>query len=253
MQDHARFHWPLPVVGEPSPAPSPAVLEQLSRVSAATACAQLNRLGVRRTFIEGPRPMLAGQRIVGPALTLQFMPQREDIAAGGDQEYIEKHTALWKVFDAVQPGHVLVIQAFGAPRTGCLGEMLLRYFRNQGGAGVVLDGRVRDAPKLPALGVPIWSMGVTPHYASQDELFPWAYNVPIACGGVLVLPTDLVIADDDGVVIVPGRLAEDVITGAAETEDWESFSRRRIDDGGRLDRYYPLDDEGRREFQEAKR
>ncbi|WP_328997337.1 hypothetical protein OHA18_23050 [Kribbella sp. NBC_00709] len=221
-------------------------------MSSATACAQLHRLGVRRTFMQGPRAFRTGQHVVGPALTLQFMPQREDIAGGGEQEYVEKHTALWKVFDAVQPGHVLVVQAFGAPGTGCLGEMLVRYFRNRGGAGIVVDGYLRDTPKLGALDIPLWSHGGTAHYASQDELFPWGYQVPIACAGVLVLPSDIVIADDDGAVAVPISLAEQIVESARATEDWEAFSRERIDAGGRLDRYYPLDEEARREFDHSR-
>lgn len=252
MTEAAPFSWPLPVTGTPPPLPEPELVDALRSVSAATACAQLDRLGVRRTFMRGPRPFRTGQQIVGPALTLQFMPRREDIAGGSEQEYIEKHTALWKVFDAVQPGQVLVVQAFGAIGTGCLGEMLVRYFRNRGGAGIVVDGYLRDTPKLDALRVPLWSRGGTPHYASQDELFPWGYNVPIACGGVLVLPSDIVVADDDGAVVVPARLAEQVVSAARATEAWEAFSRERIDAGGRLDRYYPLDEDARREFEHSR-
>jgi regulator of RNase E activity RraA len=143
------------------------------------------------------------------------MPQREDVASGMSQETIERGTALWAAFEAVERGDILVIQGYASAHTGCLGDMLARYFRRKGGAGIVADCPVRDTGKVRELGVPIWCTGSTPHYASQSELFPWAYDVPIACGGVLVLPGDIVIADDDGAVVVPHRLALAVIEHAS--------------------------------------
>lgn len=183
-----KILWDLPVRGDPYAVPDSEVLAALAPVSSATACAALHKMGVRRTFISGHVPLIPGQRIIGRALTLQFMPQREDIASGIEQEYTERNTALWKVLEATRPGDVLVVQAFGAVRKGCLGEMLIRYFRNQRGAGIVVDGRTRDTPKVRNLGVPICSMGATPHYASQGELFPLGYEVPVACGGCSSFP-----------------------------------------------------------------
>lgn len=241
--------WDIPVRGEmPSPA-DPDLVHRLADIGSATACARLHAQGIRRTFIDGPTPMAPGQRIVGRALTLQFMPQREDIADGVSQEYIERSTALWAVLDEVQPGDVLVVQANGSHTTGCFGDMLVRYFRLRGGAGIVVDGRIRDVPRVTKLGVPIWSTGATPHYASQSELFPWAYNVPVAVGGVLALPGDLVVADDDGAVIVPRQRAERVIEAAAEHDAWEVFSRKRIDEGAPLRDYYPLNETTRHEYE----
>jgi regulator of RNase E activity RraA len=188
--------------------------------------------------------------VVGPARTLQFMPQREDIASGTGEEYIERRTALWAVFDATEPGDVLVIQAWGATHTGCVGEMLVRYFGGRGGAGIVVDGRTRDSGKTRDLPVPLWTTGSTPHYASQTELFPWAYDVPVAVGQALVMPGDLIVADDDGAVVVPQALAEQVLELASRHEDWEEFSRERLAAGGALSKYYPLDEDARAEYEE---
>lgn len=243
------FRWPLPVRGAPYDRPSPETIAALKGVSAATACATLHNLGVTRTAIIGPRPLRQGQRIVGPAVTLQFMPQREDIASGLEQEYVERHTALWEVFDTVEQGDVLVVQAFGSVETGCLGEMLVQHFENLGGAGIVVDGRIRDAPKVAGIDVPIWCTGVTPHYSSQTELFPWGHGVPIACGKVLVLPGDIVIADDDGAVVVPTSFAQQLVDASQSHEDWEAFSRERIAAGGSLRDYYPLTEATRLEFE----
>lgn len=181
------------------------------------------------------------------------MPQREDVASGLAQEYVERHTALWAVLESVRPGDVLVVQAYGSAFTGCLGDMLVRYFKRRGGAGIVVDGRIRDAPRVRELGVPIWCTGYTPHYASQSELFPWAYDVPVAVGGVLCLPGDLVVADDDGAVVVPRDSVDRIVSNAADHEEWEAFSRRRVDEGARLSDYYPLTPQSREEYETWRR
>lgn len=242
--------WELPVRGaDPGPA-DPALVAGLATVSTATACAKLHQSGIRRTFVEGPKPLVGGQKVAGRAVTLQFMPQREDVASGVAQEYVERSTALWAVLEEIQPGDVLVVQAYGSAFTGCFGDMLVRYFKRKGGAGIVVDGRIRDSPRVSQLDVPIWCTGVTPHYASQAELFPWAYHVPVAVGGVLALPGDLVVADDDGAVIVPRRKAPDVIDAARDHEEWERFSRSRLEEGARLSEYYPLTPDTRAEFEQ---
>ncbi len=241
--------WDIPVRGPEPAATDHELVSRLHGVSAATACARLNSQGISRTWVDGPTALRPGQKVVGRAITLQFMPQREDIADGVTQEYIERTTALWAVLDEVQPGDVLVIEARGSHTTGCLGDMLVRYFKQRGGAGIVVDGRIRDVPRVSELEVPIWSTGATAHYASQTELFPWAYNVPVAVGGVLALPGDFVVADDDGAVIVPRQRAESLLAAAAEHEAWEVFSRRRIDEGAPLRDYYPLNETTRQEYE----
>ena len=249
-QGDTNVVWPLPVRGEPFARASAETIATMHGISAATACAKLNGLGIRRTFVQGPTALVSGSRVVGSALTLQFMPQREDVASGMSQEYVERNTALWAVLESVQPGDVLVVQAWGSTFTGCFGDMLVRYFKKRGGAGIVVDGRIRDAPRVRELGVPIWCTGTTPHYASQSELFPWAYDVPIAAGGVLCLPGDLVVADDDGAVIVPAAKAPELVDSAQDHEDWEVFSRMRLDEGARLSDYYPLGSNSRAEYEQ---
>ncbi len=239
----------LPIGGPPFARPDPALIQQLYQVGSATASALMHKMGVRQTFIQGPLPRVAGAKVVGPVVTLQFMPQREDVASGMAQEHVEKVSALWAVFDTVQPGDVLAVQAFGDAYTGCMGEMLITYFKGRGGIGIVVDGCIRDWPRVREIGTPIWTRGFTPNYASQASLFPWAYNVPIACSAVLVLPGDIVIADDDGAVLVPAQMAPLLLEHASAHEDWEVFSRIKLAEGGSLTKYYPLNDEGWAEYE----
>lgn len=151
--------------------------------------------------------------------------------------------------ETVQPGDVLVIQAYGSAFSGCIGDILARYFQRKGGAGIVVDGRIRDAGRIRELGIPVWCTGTTPHYASQSELFPWAYDVPVAVGGVLCMPGDFVVADDDGPVVVPQALAPEVRNAAKDHQDWEVFSRERLESGARLSDYYPLTPASREEYE----
>jgi regulator of RNase E activity RraA len=238
----------LPIRGPEFQRPASALLKKLQAVSTATASAELHRMGIRQTFIEGPRSFRPGTKIVGSAVTLQFMPQREDVGSGAAQENAEKFGALWHVFTTVQPGDVLMVQAWGHMHTGVVGEMLTTYFKGRGGIGMVIDGCFRDWPNIKPIGTPMWARASTPNYASQDKLFPWAYNVPVALSNVLVLPGDIVIADDDGIVVVPQQMADQVAEITLAHEDWENFSRMKLAEGGELFKYYPLNEEGQKEY-----
>ncbi|MFN8471736.1 MAG: ribonuclease activity regulator RraA [Anaerolineae bacterium] len=239
----------LPICGPPFSRPDKALVDELRQVSSATASALLHKMGVRQTFIQGPVPRQPGAKVVGPAVTLQFMPQREDIASGMGQEHTESVSALWAVFETVQPGDILCVQAWGDMHTGCMGEMLVTYFKGRGGVGIVVDGCIRDWPRVQEIGVPLWTKGFTPNYASQASLFPWAYNVPVALSRVLVLPGDVIIADEDGAVLVPAAMASLLVEHGAAHEDWEVFSRMKLAEGGSLMKYYPLNDEGWAEYE----
>ncbi len=239
----------LPIRGPAWARPDPALIAAMHGVSTATASAELHHMGITRAYINGPKPLFAGTKIVGPAVTLQFMPQREDVASGIAQEEVEKHSALWHVLDSVTPGDILVVAAKGSPYSGCLGEMLTTYLKGRGGVGAVVDGCVRDWPNIQKIGLPMWTCGVTPNYASQGGLFPWAYDVAVDCAGVLVLPGDIVIADEDGVVNIPRAMAERVLKRTLEHEAWEEFSRARLAEGGSIWTYYPLSPEGRAEYE----
>jgi regulator of RNase E activity RraA len=149
-----------------------------------------------------------------------------------------------------QPGDVVVVDARANMASGVFGEMMLTYFMGRGGAGVVIDGCVRDFGSVKELGIGLWLRGATPNFHTQTDIVPHAVNVPIACGGTVVEPGDIVVADDDGAVVVPIRMAPALLAKASEHAAWEEFSRERLAEGGDLRRYYPLTDAARPEYEE---
>lgn len=228
--------------------PAQHLIDGLARIGSATASGELSRLGIRDPQIRGPRSWTPGKSVVGPALTLQFMPKREDQYRV--DEYADPEKQLHRhVLYHTQPGDIVVVDARGDLGSGVFGEMMLTYFKGRGGVGVVIDGCIRDYPKAKDLDLGLWLQGVTPNFHTQTNIFPFAVNVPIACANTLVLPGDIIIADDDGVVVVPIQLAPELLAKASEHAEWEDFSRMRLAQGGDLRKYYPLSQEGQAEYE----
>ena len=144
---------------------------------------------------------------------------------------------------------MVVVDARGAMDSGVFGEMMMTYLKGRGGQGVVVDGALRDWPRIQELGMGCWIRGVTPNYHTQRRIFPYAVNVPVACGGCFVAPGDIVVADADGAVVVPIAYAERVLERANRHVEWEEFSRLKLAQGGDLRRYYPLSDDARPEYE----
>jgi len=228
--------------------PSQDLIDGLTRIGSATASGELTKLGIRDPQIRGPVAWTKGATVVGPALTLQFMPKRED--QYGEGEYMDPERQLHRhVLYHTQPGDIVVVDARGDLGSGVFGEMMLTYFRGRGGIGVVIDGCIRDYPKAKDLGLGLWLRGVTPNFHTQTNIFPFAVNVPVACGNTLVMPGDIIVADDDGVVVVPIKLAPQLLRVASEHAEWEEFSRMRLAEGGDLRKYCPLSEEAQAEYE----
>jgi regulator of RNase E activity RraA len=126
---------------------------------------------------------------------------------------------------------------------------MMTYFKGRGGIGMVIDGCVRDYPGQIELEMPMWIRGLTPNFHTQTGLMPFDYNCPISCGGVTVIPGDIIVADDDGAVCCPAALGQQVIDHAGTHHDWEDFSKYMLLQGGSLQRYYPLSDDARPEYE----
>ncbi|HEY3082315.1 MAG TPA: ribonuclease activity regulator RraA [Chloroflexota bacterium] len=232
--------------------PDRSLIDSLKTIGSATASGELKRLGIRNAFIQGPVCMTPGVSVVGPALTLQFMPKREDLYP--DAEYVDPERQLHRhALYHAQDGDVVVVDARADMTSGVFGEMMMTYFRGRGGLGVVIDGCIRDSAEIKKLGLGLWLRGVTPNFHTQTNIFPFAVNVPVACGGVTVMPGDIIVADDDGAVVVPIQLAPRLAEKAAEHVEWEEFSRLKLAEGGDLRKYYPLSDEARVEYEAWRR
>jgi regulator of RNase E activity RraA len=228
----------------------PELLQPLREFGTATISSALREVcGILRAYVTGPVCYTPGLKAVGTAVTLNFLPKREDVIAGHAEEGQEATSALWAAVIAVQAGDVLVVDARGNLQTGCLGEMLMTAIHAKGARGLVVDGCIRDLPQARHLGLPLFLRGSTPHNASHFEMYPWDYNVPIGCGGVLVMPGDIVVGDDDGVVVVPPKVVPQVVEYCRAREGREVFERNKLKETGDLGKYYPLNTEGKQEYE----
>src|SRR3569832_1579898 len=229
--------------------PSKELVAGLKALGSATIAGTLGHMGFKNPHMTGILPQTAGKVMAGPALTLQCMPQRPDLFSEG--EYADPETQLHRhVLYHVQEGDVVVVDARGDMKSGIFGDMMSTYFKGRGGAGIVIDGCMRDKPNVEKLDLPLWLRGWTPNYHVQTSIYPNAVNVPIACGGVTVIPGDIIVADDDGAVVVLVTMAQKVIEETKKHHDWEEFSREKLMQGAPLQRYYPLHDDARGEYEE---
>lgn len=227
--------------------PDRGLVDGLAAIGAATAAGELSRMGIRNPHMAGPVAWTPGKAIAGPALTLQFMPKREDLY--GESEYTDPEKQLHRhVLYQVEPGDIVVVDARADMISGVFGEMMLTYFAGRGGAGIVIDGCIRDYPEAKKLNIGMWLRGVTPNFHTQTGIFPFAVNTPVACGNVVVVPGDIIVADDDGAVVVPIALAPQLLERASQHHEWEDFSRLRLSQGGDLRLYYPLSDAATEEY-----
>jgi regulator of RNase E activity RraA len=240
------------IVGQPITRPSKDLIEQLKGIGAATIAGTLGHMGFRNPNMVGPVAQTRGKSIVGPALTLQFLPQRPDLFSEG--EYADPETQLHRhVLYHVEEGDVVVVDARGDMSSGVFGDMMSTYFRGRGGAGIVIDGCMRDRPNVEKLDLALWLRGWTPNYHVQTSIYPNAVNVPIACGGVTVVPGDIIVADDDGAIVLPVSMAQKVIEESRSHHEWEVYSRMKLMEGAPLQRYYPLHPDAYPEYEAWKK
>ena len=228
--------------------PPADLVERVRQVGAATASATLAHMGLRNCHIAGPVSHSPGKSVAGPAVTLQMMPKREDLIDEGEYADVEKQLHRHVLYQ-VDPGDMVVVDARGDLSSGIFGDMMMTYFKGRRGAGVVIDGCVRDIARIRQLDIPLWVRGATPNYHAQTNIMPYAVNVTVACGGVTVVPGDIIVADDDGAVCVPVALAEQMLETAHKDHGWEEFSRETLLAGESLQRYYPLHQDAVSEYE----
>jgi 4-hydroxy-4-methyl-2-oxoglutarate aldolase len=188
------------------------VIETLARLGVSTVHEAQGRSGLMQPCL---RPLWRGARIAGSAVTALTHP--------GDNWMI--HVAC----EVLQPGDVLVVACSSENSDGAFGELLATSLKARGAKGVVLDVGCRDAAEISEMKFPVWSRAVSAKGTVKASL--GSVNVPVVCAGVHVRPGDVVVADDDGVVVVPRLEAAAVARAGEEREKKEAGSRARLQKG----------------------
>ncbi len=221
--------------------------ELLKSPSTATLATVLAKHELWNVFITGARPLSAGKRMVGQAYTLRYLPAREDL----------DHTLVFDnstdpqrlAIESVGPGDVLVIDARGDERAGTMGNILATRMVARGAVGIVTDGCYRDSPAIAAMDIPAYARSA--HAATNKTIHhPIDVQLPIGCGGVSVYPGDVLVGDDEGVVVIPRHLADEVALAAARQEHREDFILAKVENGSPLAGTYPPDEATQAEYED---
>ena len=217
---------------------------KLRTVSTATLTSQLMKRGFRNTFLTGLNPLLPDLRMVGYAMTLRYVPMREDLV---DTLYDNTVNVQRIAVEAIEAEDVLVIDARGDIRAATLGNILATRLKARGAAGLVTDGTLRDTPNFKHIELPAYIQA--PHATTSFAVHhPIEINVPIGCAGVLVMPGDVMVGDGEGVVAIPAHVAEEVAHDAYEQERLEEFIQAKVAAGSSILGVYPPDENTKAEY-----
>ena len=219
---------------------------KLHKVSTATLTSQLINHNFHNTFMAGIYPLRPELSMVGYAFTLRYVPSREDMV---DTLYDNTKNIQRLAVEAVNQEDVLVVDARGDVRAATLGNILATRLKVRGAAGFVTDGALRDTPGFKEIDLPAYICA--PHATTSFEVHhPVDMNVPIGCGGVLVMPGDVIVGDGEGVVAIPAHVAEEVAHDAYEQELMEEFIQQKVAQGASILGVYPPSEQTQAEFEQ---
>lgn len=216
---------------------NPETREKLMTVSVATLATALFKRGLRNQVIQDVGPVARkGRNMVGPAFTLRYMPAREDrnqLTAFRNPEHPQR-----VAIETCPAGHVLVMDSRKDARAASAGDILITRLMMRGGAGVVTDGGLRDAVAIGTLDIPCYcNRPSSPTNLTLHEAIE--INGPIGCGDAAVFPGDIVVGDDDCVIIIPAKIADDVANEAVEMTAYEDFVVEQVKGGASIIGLYP--------------
>ncbi|MFM2060316.1 MAG: hypothetical protein RLY71_4701 [Pseudomonadota bacterium] len=214
----------------------PRAVEILSQVTTATLTTMLLKKGLRNVWIRGATPLRPGQpRLVARAFTLRFVPAREDLAT---PESWSSPISTRAAIEAMPPGCIAVVDAMGVADAGIFGDILCARMAKKGIAALITDGVVRDVAGVLGTGLPVWCAGVAaPPSVAGLTFVDW--QRPIGCGGVAVFPGDVIVVDDDGAVLIPAALLDEMLIVAPEQERLEAWIMSQVEQGAALPGLYP--------------
>ena len=214
----------------------PKVVEILSEVTTATLTTILLKKGLRNVWMRGTKPIKPGQpRLVGRAFTLRFVPAREDLAT---PESWSSPISTRAAIEAMPANCIAVVDSMGVQDAGIFGDILCARMQKKGVAALITDGVVRDVAGVLGTGLPVWCSGVAaPPSVAGLTFVDW--QRPIGCGGVAVFPGDVVVVDEDGAVLIPQALLEEIVKLAPEQEKLEEWIMTQVNNGESLPGLYP--------------
>lgn len=222
------------------------IVDSLSTVSTATLTTVLLKKGLRNVWMRGTRPIRTGQpRLVGTAFTLRFVPAREDLAT---PESWGSPISTRAAIEAMPADCICVADALGITDAGIFGDILVSRMVKKGVRALITDGVMRDMHGVLSTGLPVWCQG-TAAPPSIGALTFVGWQQPIACGGVAVFPDDVVVVDDDGAVLIPQAMVQEVVASAVEQERLEGWIMTEVDRGVPLPGLYPPNAEAKARYE----
>ncbi|MCW3766729.1 fumarylacetoacetate hydrolase family protein [Paenarthrobacter ureafaciens] len=233
---------------EPAAAASvltPALKAKLESVATATLASQLRKRGLNNVSIDGLQATRPDRKVVGSARTLRYVPNREDLfkTHGGG------FNAQKKAIDSVNEGEILVMEARGEKGTGTVGDILALRAQVRGAAAIITDGGVRDFTAVADLEMPTYFANPHPAVLGRRHI-PWDTDITIACGGATVQPGDIIVADADGILVIPPAIAEELVEDCITQEKEETFIFEMVRQGNSVDGLYPMNKEWQARYAE---
>lgn len=234
------------MTSSPQPALDDEVIATLKQVSTATLATQLFRRGFRQQFLVGVSALgSVTERVVGEAFTMRFIPSREDIDTLDSLP--GKLNLQWQAVEQIGAGQVMVVDSMSSIEAATAGDMLVARAMLRGVAAFITDGAFRDGAEIAALAIPTFSRAVTS--TTRLSSFHVAdLQVPIGCAGVAVYPGDVIVADADGVIVIPRHVAHEIAEPALEQERLEAYLHTRVHGGEALWGVYPPNEQTLAEY-----